>query len=171
MSEAIADHSLRLPVSRIALRSIRATALGIVAMLAASAAFAADVRILPVPRLTIYPGDTIAANLIVARNFPAALVGNAAAVEAREALVGKVAKRTLLPGYPIPLNAVAEPDVVTRGTPVQVVFQEGGLTITTYASPLQSGGVGAVIGVRNVESGLTIHGVVQPDGTVRVGRM
>ena len=58
---------------------------------------------------------------------------------------------------------------MTRGTSVQVVFQQAGLSITAYASPLQDGSAGDVIRVRNTDSGVIIRGVVQPDGTVRVG--
>ena len=42
-------------------------------------------------------------------------------------------------------------------------------SISTYASALQAGGVGDVIPVRNTESGITVSGTVQIDGTVRVG--
>ena len=62
----------------------------------------------------------------------------------RNALVGKTARRTLLPGLPIAANAVGEPKIVTIGAMVRVVFVEGGLTITTYASALQAGVVGDV---------------------------
>ena len=52
---------------------------------------------------------------------------------------------------------------------VRVVFTEGGLTITTYASALQSGSTGDTIPVRNLESGLTISGTIERDGSISVG--
>jgi flagella basal body P-ring formation protein FlgA len=124
-----------------------------------------------VPRVTIYPGDALAADLLIDRDFPVAWLQNRAAVGSVEELAGKIAKRTLLPGYPIDVNAVTEPDVVSKNVPVQIVFQSGALTITSLAAPLQSGRVGDVVSVRNVDSGVTLRGVVQADGTIRVGRM
>ena len=150
----------------------RVAALAIVlvgAVFGASAALAGGGRTLPVPQVTIYPGDPLDPELLVDRTFPVGLIGNMAVIEDRARLAGKVAKRTLLPGYPIPANSVEEPDIVTAGIPVQIVYRNAGLTITALASPLQAGGVGDVISVRNLESGLTLHGVVQADGTVRVG--
>jgi len=49
------------------------------------------------------------------------------------------------------------------------VFAEGGLMISTYGSALQAGAVGDVIPVRNLESGLTVSGTIEDDGSVRVG--
>jgi flagella basal body P-ring formation protein FlgA len=138
---------------------------------AASAALAAAGRTLPVPQVTIYPGDPIEPELLVDRTFAAGLIGNMSVIDDRDILAGKVAKRTLLPGYPIPLNSVEEPDVVSAGIPVRIVFRNGGLTITALGSPLQAGAAGDLISVRNLESGVTLHGVVQADGTVRVGGM
>jgi flagella basal body P-ring formation protein FlgA len=84
-------------------------------------------------------------------------------------LIGKVARRTLLPGQAIPTNAIGEPRLVTTGAMVRLVFEEDGLMIVTYASALQGGGAGDVISVRNLESGLTISGIVRADGSIHVG--
>ena len=75
----------------------------------------------------------------------------------------------MLPGLPISLNAVGEPRLVVDGQKVRVVFEQDGLVIETYAAALQAGGDGDVISVRNLDSGLTISGIVQADGSVRVG--
>ncbi len=58
---------------------------------------------------------------------------------------------------------------MTNGAKVRVVFEQDGLVIETYAAALQAGGVGEVISVRNLDSGLTISGTIQADGSVRVG--
>jgi flagella basal body P-ring formation protein FlgA len=150
----------------------RALALAFVAsFFAAQPAFAAEQRAIPVPRVTVYPGDALTADLLVDRNFPVAWLKNRAAVGSAEELAGKIAKRTLLPGYPIDVNAVTEPDVVSKNVPVQIVFRSGALTITSLAAPLQAGRVGDIVSVRNVDSGITLRGVVQADGTIRVGQM
>ena len=74
-----------------------------------------------------------------------------------------------MPGVPIPMNAVTEPNAISNGARVRVVFQQDGLDIETYAIALQAGRVGQVISVRNPDSGMTISGVIQADGSVRVG--
>jgi flagellar basal body P-ring formation protein FlgA len=130
---------------------------------------ASSSRTMPVPTITIYPGETIKEGVLVERDFSAGLVANLPVIEATHLLVGKVARRTLLPGQLVPRNAVEEARLVERGKPIQVVFSEAGMTIVTVASPLQSGGVGEMVRARNLDSGVTIVGTVQPDGTLRVG--
>jgi flagella basal body P-ring formation protein FlgA len=137
------------------------------APLAPEPLLAADLS-LPVPTIVIYPGDTIRDNILVDRDFALAPPAAGAVIDNRAALIGKIARRTLLPGKPIPTIAVTEPRVVANGAQVKVVFEEGGLTITTYATALQAGGVGDIVKVRNPESGLVVSGTIQPDGSVRI---
>ena len=139
--------------------------------LAASLPVAAQmVSTLPVPGVTIYPGDPITEEMLTERRFRLTRASMEAVIAGRELLVGKVARRTLLPGQPITINAIESPKLVRRGVPVRLVFTEGGLTIITYAEPMQSGSAGEVIRVRNTESGTVIVGVVQADGSIVVGK-
>jgi flagella basal body P-ring formation protein FlgA len=123
---------------------------------------------LPVPRVTIYPNETISAEQLTERAFVAHTVTRSSIFVDVEALVGKVAKRTLLPGQPVPVNAIRDPYLVTQGKASLVVLENGALTITVQAIPLQNGGAGDVIALRNPDSGVVIHGRVEKDGTVRV---
>lgn len=129
----------------------------------------AQTRMMPTPVITIYPGETIKDGVIAQREFAAAAIGDLPVIEAPGALIGKVARRTLLPGQLIPRNAVEDARLVERGSTVQAVFNEDGLTIVAIASPLQSGGLGDLVRARNLDSGVTIVGRVQADGTIRVG--
>ena len=122
----------------------------------------------PVPAVTIYPGDVIRDQMITDADFPDAVASSAYA-SSRAMLVGKVARRTLLPGQSIPSNAIGEPKLVTVGAMVRLVYEEDGLRITTYASALQGGAAGDLISVRNLESGITVSGIVGPDGSIHVG--
>ena len=147
----------------------RMTALLLAGLIPAIMATAAGAgQTVPVPTVTIYPGDIIRDAMLTERDLPADFAGRGATVLDREALIGKTARRTLLPGLPIGSNAIGEPKVVTVGAMVRVVFSEGGLTITTYGSALQAGGVGDTIPVRNRESGLTVSGTIERDGSIRV---
>lgn len=122
----------------------------------------------PVPAVTIYPGDVIREAQLTDQDFPDAIASAAYATN-RTVLVGKVARRTLLPGRPIPANAVGEPRLVVVGARVRVIYEDGGLTITAYGAALQAGGAGDSISVRNVESNVTVGGTIAPDGSVHVG--
>ncbi len=124
---------------------------------------------IPVPTVVIYPGDIIRDGMLTERQMPDGYAAQAAMVSDRAAVAGKTSRRTLLPNVPIPRNAVGEPKLVSVNSMVRVTFVEGGLVISTYASALQSGASGDVIPVRNLESGLTISGTIQGDGSVRVG--
>jgi flagella basal body P-ring formation protein FlgA len=133
------------------------------------AARAGEMLILPVPKLTIYPGDTISGDWLVDREFTQDYVAERPAlVESRDALIGKLARRTLLPGAPVPASAIAARKLVARGAKVRLVLEDGGLAIAAYGTALQSGSAGALVQVRNLDSGVTISGTVEPDGSVRV---
>ena len=116
----------------------------------------------------IYPGDVIRDDMLADADFPDAVASSSFA-SSRSMLVGKVARRTLLPGQAIAINAVGEQRLIKIGAMVRLVYQDDGLTIQTYASALQNGGAGDVVAVRNSESGVTISGVVQADGSIHVG--
>jgi flagella basal body P-ring formation protein FlgA len=139
-----------------------------VALVAADAALAANID-LPVPRTTIYPGDTITEDQLTERAFLAHTVTRAMVFDDRQGLVGRVAKRTLLPGQPVPVNAVRDPYLVNTGKASLVVYTMGGLTISTQAMALQNGVAGDVVTLRNPDSGVIIQGTVGPDGIVRLG--
>ncbi|WP_321503990.1 flagellar basal body P-ring formation chaperone FlgA [Breoghania sp.] len=124
---------------------------------------------LPVPRQTIHPGDAITPALLIERSFPRTTAQRFAIVMSREDLVGMEAKRTLLPGQPIPLTAVAAPRLVRRGEPARLIFRERGLFIVAQVEAMQNGAAGDVVKVRNLDSGLTVVGTVQADGSVLVG--
>jgi len=123
---------------------------------------------LPVPRVAIYPGDTISADALYERMFVARSVARATVLEAQSAAIGKVARRTLLPNQPIALNAIRDPFVIAQGKQAFLVFKADGLTITSSAVALQNGGVGDIVTARNADSGIVVRGAVQADGTIRV---
>lgn len=123
----------------------------------------------PVPRVTVYPGTVIEAAMLGERAFRLSPAAQESTISSREALVGKVARQTLLPGRPITTGSIREPYAVTQGEAALVVFQSGALTITINGLALQSGAVGDAVSVRNVDSGRLIKGTVGADGAVHVG--
>ena len=117
----------------------------------------------------IYPGETVSADLLEQVTLRrGAQPAPSVALDVTE-LDGKVARRTILPRRYIPLSSIREPYLVERGKPTQVVMNDGGLTISITAVPLESGSAGDQIRIRNVDSGVVFNGTVLADGTVRVG--
>lgn len=125
---------------------------------------------LPVARVTVYPGTVITADMLAIKIFRGKDLDITGFAASADTLIGKVARKTLLPNAPIATAGVRDPFTVTQGQPAVVVFQSGGLVISAFAVSLQNGSAGEVISLRNTESGTTIRGVVQADGTVRVGQ-
>ncbi len=90
-------------------------------------------------------------------------------VETRAFIVGKIARLTLLPGHAIPYAGVSNRKLVANGSEVRLIYAEGDLLIITSGAALQDGSIGDVVRVRNSDSGVTVSGAVQPDGSVKVG--
>ncbi len=128
----------------------------------------AQERTVPTPKQVIYPGDVIRDAMLTDISADDAPVGDGSIVDNRAALIGKIAKRTLLPGREILAIAVENPRAVANGAHVTLSYRDGALTIVTSAQALEPGGVGDVIKVRNEDSGLTVSGKIQPDGSVSV---
>ena len=150
----------------IVIRSIAAATL--VASVMCGGASAEEALHFPVPATAIYPGDVIKDEMIIDRAFAPNMPGAAAFVNERTLAIGHIARRTLLAGQLIPINALEDQKVVTRGTVVKVVVEDGSLSIVTYASSLQSGSPGTLIQLRNLDTGVIIRGIVQSDGSVRI---
>jgi flagellar basal body P-ring formation protein FlgA len=136
------------------------------AMLVCAGAVAEE-RSLPVPRMTIYPGDLIRETMLRSEPFD---IGGEPYVASASDIVGRVARRTLLAGRPILVDAVEDPRAVANGALVQMIYAQPGIEITASGQALQAGRVGDSIRVRNVESGLVVSGLVTAEGTVRVDR-
>ena len=123
---------------------------------------------LPSPAMVIYPGDIISEAMLVDVDVRDLARAGGAVIDHRSALIGRAARRTLLPGAAISPAWVEAPRAVSHGATVKIVFEEGGLSIASSASALQAGAVGDTIRLRNPESGIIIAGAIQPDGSVRV---
>jgi len=122
---------------------------------------------IPAPRAVIYPGDIIRAEAL--QEIPAAQAGGGSFYALnRDEVIGKMSRRTLLPGLPIPLGGLDNPRLVINGAEVRMMYVDGGLTIAATGSALMDGGIGDTVRIRNVDSGVVVTGRVQRDGTVLV---
>lgn len=127
----------------------------------------ADARTAVVPKRIIYPGEEIQAGQLeeVEVTNPNLVKGYA---ENIASVSGLVTKRTLLPGRVILVSALREPFAVSRGSTVQLVFDNGSLVIRASGTPLQDAAIGELIRIRNKDSGVIVSGTVMADGTVHV---
>ena len=147
-------------------RSVLQAAIVLFAVAYATASLAQE-ALVPTPRAVIYPGDVILDEMLVdVRNV--ARDGLGPFVDSRSLIVGKAARLTLLPGHAIPFSGVSNRKLVSNGAEVKLVFSEGDLVIMTTGAALQDGSIGDIVRVRNDDSGVTVSGAVQPDGSVRV---
>ncbi|WP_274627877.1 flagellar basal body P-ring formation chaperone FlgA [Arvimicrobium flavum] len=148
-------------------RAFRIAALAAAVTAAALPAFASETVLVPVR--TIYPGETVTISALrevvlkPGKQIPADVAFRA------DDLDGKVARRTLLPNRYVPVNSLREAHLVEQGSPVQVLFEAGPLQISATVICLQSGAVGDVVKVRNMDSGKVFTAIVTGSGTVRVG--
>jgi flagellar basal body P-ring formation protein FlgA len=146
-----------------------AVVVSLAASFVASATVSADMRDIPVPAAVVYAGDQIVQGMLIDKQFS---VPDAAAknyVLMRRQVEGLYAKRTLLPGKPIPLAYVKLKDRVVQGVLTKATFEMNGLVISTFLIPLQSGVDGELIDARNPEYGRTIKALVKSDGSLQVG--
>ncbi len=132
----------------------------------AAASGSGSSTMIPALRYTVYPGETITEDMLTMK--PLAQTPGAGSFAAdKESVIGKAARRVLLPGQPIPRGALREPLVILQGKTVPLIFQSANITITGIALALESGSVGDIISARNPDSGVVIRGTIQPDGSLR----
>ncbi len=140
---------------------------GLAALFGASLAVAQEKN--PTPAVVIYPGDIIRESMLVDVDIRDLVRASGSLVESRAELIGKAARRTLLPGAAIAPTWVESPRAIYNGAQVRVIFREDGLTIVSSAAAMQAGAVGDTIRLRSGDGGATISGVILSDGTVQVG--
>jgi len=124
---------------------------------------------LPVPRITIYPGQVVTGDMLEWRQWNAADPRLEATARRIGQVAGQVARRTLVPRYPIALAELRQTAAVEQGQIVAIVFRGRAITILGKGVMLQQGAVGASVRVRNVDSARVVVGRVAEDGSVVVG--
>jgi len=156
--------------SRVKARSVAGpVARAVLLLMALEGAGHADGLTAPTPKAVIYPGDVIRDDMLTDSPDGGVSDGGGPYVQDRALIVGRVARLTLLPGHAIPYAGVSNRKLVANGAEVKLVYAEGGLLIVTEGAALQDGAIGDVVRVRNSDSGVTVSGAVQADGSVKVG--
>ena len=124
--------------------------------------------VIPVPATMIYAGQRISGSALTTRRVPNRYLAVAAVIVDAGDLEGKTARSTLVPGRPIAVNQVREPNVIDASKPTRIVFRSGGLMIAGEVIPLASAAAGEFVRARNASTGVVVSGVAQPDGSILV---
>ena len=121
-----------------------------------------------VPRNVIYPGDEIRADALMERQFMRSAESRPVFGENPSDLVGKVSRRTLLPGELIPNSAIHDKALIIQGRSYKLIYNSEFVSIVGTGVPLQSASAGEMVNVRNPDTGVVIKARVQPDQTLTV---
>lgn len=81
---------------------------------------------------------------------------------------GWIVHRSISAGEALREPAVAPPDAVTSGQPIEVLWRRGAVSVSLAGVALGSGPIGTEVRVRT-ESGRELRGVAQAEGLVMVG--
>jgi flagella basal body P-ring formation protein FlgA len=139
-----------------------------ICFLAGASGAAENANVVITVNRVIYPGQVVPADAIVETRLRKPLAPGLQVIRDAEALVGMVAAKTILPKRLIAPSALREAYAIEAGQPTTVYYRSGTLTIAMDGVALQSANIGKPIRVRNTQSGRTIAGIVEPDGTVSV---
>ncbi len=112
---------------------------------------------------TIRPQSVITAGDIERRDGSAP-----GAVDDADLVIGMEARAAIYPGRPILFAQIGPPAIVERNEILTLVFQEGGLTISTEGRALGRGAAGEMIRAMNLASRNTVTALIGQDGAAYV---
>lgn len=122
-----------------------------------------------VPRRLLRAGERIASEDLVVEQI--ALGGGAERFAlSLDQLVGRMAKRNILPGQPVELRSLERPAAVRRGAGITVQVHAGPMVVTMKGEALEDGAVGDSVRVMNPASSQVLVGRVVDFELVEVSK-
>jgi flagella basal body P-ring formation protein FlgA len=125
------------------------------------------VEAIPVLKSRIAAGQVISRNDVEWLQVPANRYG-AGYIDRIEELVGQSPRRALAAGVPVRSNDIGKPEAIAKNSLVTMVAQAPGMTITTTGRALESGSIGDVVQVMNLQSKRSIQATVTGMNLVQV---
>lgn len=125
------------------------------------------VEAIPVLKSRTAAGQVITRNDVEWLQVPANRYG-AGFVDRIDDLIGQTPRRALAAGAPIRTADIGKPEAIARNSLVTMVAQAPGLTITTTGRAMESGSIGDVVQVMNLQSKRTIQATVTGMNLVQV---
>lgn len=131
--------------------------------------------------LAFFAGPVVAEAVVAARTLPArTIIGPddvllrdvivAGGLERADLVVGQEARVALYAGRPIRIGDVGPPAVIERNQIVMLVYQRGGIVISTEGRALDRAGPGDLIRVMNLSSRTTVTAQIGINGTAFVAQ-
>ncbi|PJI43453.1 flagellar basal body P-ring formation chaperone FlgA [Ferrovibrio sp.] len=128
---------------------------------------AQTVEAIPVLKSRIAAGHVISRSDVEWLQVPANRYG-AGYVDRFDDLIGQTPRRALAAGMPIRTNDIGKPEAIARNSLVTMMAQGPGITITTTGRAMESGSIGDVVQVMNLQSKRTIQATVTGMNLVQV---
>ena len=122
----------------------------------------------PVLRHSVNTDDIIERYMLTNQLFIANRVNNKYLLNADD-IVGKVAKRRIAPNKGIRNIDVGEQLLVRRGDAVMVRYVDKNMMIETHGVSMENGSKGAMLKVKNSDSGIVMSGKIVSSGIIEVG--
>jgi flagella basal body P-ring formation protein FlgA len=130
--------------------------------------------------LILMAGPTLADSVVATRTLRAQTVigpGDVAVVDTQlagalsdpEDAFGLETRVAIYAGRPVRPGDLGAPTLVQRNQVVTLIYQAGGLAISTEGRALEAGAAGETVRVMNLASRSTVAGRIGQDGTIHVG--
>jgi flagella basal body P-ring formation protein FlgA len=114
--------------------------------------------ILPVPARPMARGELVSEGDLKWIEIAGARAG--LYLEDADAIIGKIARRPLIPGAPLRNADLQSPTLIKRGSTATIVLEAPGIRLTQIGAALANGGAGDLIAFRNINSDREIKAVV-----------
>jgi len=144
------------------------SALAVVAMFIVASPLQAEVISMPVPAHVVQAGQEMSESDFYVKDFEVNDVAKANYATEMNQLARMMSNKVLIPGKPVPLNALAIPPAVRKGKSTVVHFVTDGIDIQGTLMPMTDGSTGELIPARNQSSGVTVNALVLADGSLSV---
>ncbi|MEK9969534.1 MAG: flagellar basal body P-ring formation chaperone FlgA [Ferrovibrio sp.] len=125
------------------------------------------VEAIPVLKSRIAAGQIISRADVEWLQVPAHRYG-AGYVDRFEELIGQTPRRALAAGVPVRAADIGKPEAIAKNSLVTMVAQAPGLTITTTGRAMESGSIGDVVQVMNLQSKRSVQATITGMNLVQV---
>ena len=85
-----------------------------------------------------------------------------------ESLYGMTPRRMVMTGKPIRDMELENPQIVSRGAPVTLVYKDGAMTLSARGKSMQGGARGDLVRVINMNSNRSLEGIVTAENEITV---
>jgi len=114
---------------------------------------------IPVPAVIIESGEEITPQMLESKRIAANEV-TSKIISSTDDLVGKFAKKRLMPGKILHVTDVKAKPIVLKGTEVRIVFRKKNLSIESSGVAMEDGAMNDMIRIKNSESGKIVKATV-----------